>query len=47
MPRERRKKWQKDKTKQNKTQHSVHENVGLIPGVTQWVKDLALPKDVA
>ena len=21
----------------------VHEDVGLIPGVTQWVKDLALP----
>ena len=21
----------------------IHENVGLIPGLTQWVKDLALP----
>ena len=23
---------------------SVHEDVGLIPGLTQWVKDLVLPK---
>ena len=22
----------------------IHENVGLIPGLTQWVKDLALPQ---
>ena len=21
---------------------SIHENVGLIPGLTQWVKDLVL-----
>ena len=26
-----------------RTQHSVHEDVGLIPGLTQWVKDLELP----
>ena len=25
-----------------RTQHSVHENVGLIPGLAQWIMDLAL-----
>ena len=25
-----------------RTQHSVHEAVGLVPGLAQWVKDLAL-----
>ena len=24
-----------------KTQHSLHEDAGLIPGLTQWLNDLA------
>ena len=29
-----------------RTQHSVCEDVGLIPDLIQWVRDLALPQAV-
>jgi len=54
MPWERPEKWQKhtQKKSMNWSSHRGtaemnptrnHEVVGLIPGLTQWIKDLALP----
>ena len=30
---------------QLRTQPSLHEDMDLIPGLTQWAKDLAFPRD--
>ena len=29
---------------QIRTRHIVHNNMGSVPGLTHWVKDLALPQ---
>ena len=31
-------------TQRVKNPTNIHEDVGQVPGLTQWVKDLALPQ---
>ena len=40
------KSWVRIVAQQVKNPTSIHEDTGLIPGLTQWVKDLALPRAV-